>query len=155
MFTIISSSLDRQAKALLLLHSLMKEEFGLLQENKIEEIATIEFSIHELLRQIATEKEHIIHNLGGGKVLDYAQMLQEEEKVSLQTLYRAVDIAEQKCARQATLNTEVSLALLKQSDQLVKELTQAVTPKFQTSYGKKGTYNKAAKADAVLISGRL
>ncbi len=155
MFTKISSSLVRQEKALILLKTLMKEEFELLLENKVDEISPIEFSIHELLRQIANEKEDTIKNLGGGKVLDFAQMLPDDQRVTLEKNYRAVDLAEQQCAKQATLNSEVSLALLRQSDQLVKELTQAVTPKVQASYGNKGTYNKAVKSDAVLISGRL
>ncbi len=155
MFTKISGSLNRQAKALESLLALMKEEFSLLVSNKVDEVTTIEFSIHELIRQLADEKENIIASLGGGRIMDFAQMRPEEERAELQRLYKAVDDGEQACARQATLNSEVSLALLKQSEVLLKDLTTSITPKEPKGYGRKGAYTNAKRPDAMLISGRL
>ncbi len=155
MYARICGSLDRQAKALELLRSLMKEEFSLLVSDKVDEITGLEFSIHELLRQLADEKEAIMAALGGGKVLDYAQMLQEEQRLVLQDLYKQVDRNEQLCARQAHMNSEISLALLKQGEYLINELTKAVTPVAPQPYGRKGQMYKPTRADAMLISGRL
>ncbi len=155
MYDNIYGSLSRQLKALELLKSLMEEEYSLLITNQVDKITSVEFSIHELLRQLADEKEKVISSLGGGRVMNYAQMLPEEQKVALEKLYNAVDVAEQQCARRASRNTEISLALLKQGEVLLKELTKAVTPKTPQGYGKKGAYTTASRPEAVLISGRL
>ncbi len=155
MFTKISGSLSRQIKALELLKSLMQEEFSCLIANEVDKITGIEFSIHGLLRQIADEKEQVIASLGGGKVLDFAQMLPEDQRKEIEELYKTVDKREQECARQATVNTEISLALVKQGEYLIKEMTKIVSPKKQVTYGKKGAYTNNTRPDAVLISGRL
>ncbi len=155
MFLRISGSLDRQAKAFILLKELMEEEFDLLISNKVDEVTKIEFSIHELLRQIADEKEATIKLLGGGKILDYVQMRPEEEGQELQRLYKIMDEREQLCVRQGHLNTEVSLALLRQGEMLLKELTTAVTPRGPSAYGRKGGQQRNSRPEAMLISGRL
>ncbi len=155
MFTKISGSLSRQIKALELLKSLMEEEFSLLISNQVDKITSLELSIHGLLRQIADEKEQVIANLGGGKVLDFAQMLPKDQQSEIQELYKTVDKREQACARQASFNAEISVALVRQGEQLIKELTKVVSPKKQPTYGKKGAYVNNTRPDAVLISGRL
>ena len=69
MYSLIYGNLDRQAKALTLLGELLDEEFSLLLKHETEAVMGLEFSIHELLRQLAVEKETVIRRLGGGKVL--------------------------------------------------------------------------------------
>ncbi len=155
MFQQIGGSLYRQARALELLKSLMQEEFSFLTSNNIDKITEIEFSIHALLRQIADEKEFVIKSLGGGKVMDFAQMLPEDQQVQLQNLFKDVDRAEQACAKQASFNAEVSLAMIDQGERLMKELTRLATPKKPQVYGKKGAYQQNVRPDAMLISGRL
>ena len=66
MFANIQDTLNRQDKALDLMKELLQEEFSLLMKRDTDAVMTIEFSIHELLRQLATEKESIIQALGGG-----------------------------------------------------------------------------------------
>ena len=80
MFATIQDTLSRQDKALDLMKELLEEEFSLLTKRDTDAIMTIEFSIHELLRQLATEKESIIKALGGGRLKDYAQMLPADKK---------------------------------------------------------------------------
>ena len=58
MYDIILGNLDRQARALKLLSSLLEEEFSLLVSRDTNAIMAQEFSIHELLRQLAVEKEN-------------------------------------------------------------------------------------------------
>ncbi len=155
MFTRISGSLSRQVKALELLKVLLEEEFSLLRENKTDEITDIEFSIHKLLSQLSDEKEALIASLGGGKVLDFAQMRNDEEKEIIINLYNEVDANEQACSRQSSMNADISLSLLKQNEELLKGLTDAITPKEQATYGKKGGYQNYVRPDAILLSGRL
>lgn len=79
MYDIILGNLDRQARALKLLSSLLEEEFSLLVSRDTNAIMAQEFSIHELLRQLAVEKENTVRRLGGGKVRDYADLLEQSD----------------------------------------------------------------------------
>ena len=65
MYDVILGNLDRQARALKLLSSLLEEEFSLLVKRDTDAIMAQEFSIHELLRQLAGEKESTLRRLGG------------------------------------------------------------------------------------------
>ncbi len=155
MFDKISGSLSRQVKALELLKVLLEEEFSLLRENKMQDVADLELSIHKLLSQLADEKESVIASLGGGKVKDFAQMRPDNEKEILLNLYNEVDKNEQLCVRHSKMNADLSLSLLEQNEQLLKGLTEAITPKQEKTYGHKGAYHKTARPDAILLSGRL
>ena len=87
MFANIQDTLNRQDKALDLMKELLQEEFSLLMKRDTDAVMTIEFSIHELLRQLATEKESIIQALGGGRLKDYAQMLPEDKREIILSLW--------------------------------------------------------------------
>ena len=71
----------------------------------------------------------------------------------LETL-RHIDVSEQAAARQASRNTNLSLALLDQSSRALQALTkQAMPPKAET-YGRRGGM-RTLHPQAALISGRL
>lgn len=142
MFANIQNTLNRQDKALDLMKDLLQEEFSLLMKRDTDAIMTIEFSIHELLRQLATEKESIIKALGGGRLKDYAQMLPEDKKEIIISLWLSIDKKEQACARQASLNTRLSLGLLDQSKDLLNYLHERIVPPQRTAYSRRGTYAK-------------
>ena len=55
MYQIISESLTRQERALALLHDLLEEEYQTLLKRDANAIASLEFSIQELIRQLAGE----------------------------------------------------------------------------------------------------
>jgi uncharacterized protein YbjQ (UPF0145 family) len=154
MYDIIYSSLNRQAKGLELLLALMHEEYDLLLKRNTEEIMVLEMSIHELLRQLAAEKTMVMRMLGGGKLLDYAQMLPEEQGLALRALWHEADELEQQCSRQATINVEFSLALLDQSQASLMFLHKRLMPENHNTYGRSGTYTNA-RPDAAILSGRL
>ena len=154
MFTLIHGNLDRQAKALSLLTDLLDEEFSLLLNRDTESVMSLEFSIHELLRQITIEKEEVIRRLGGGRVLDYAEMLPEEEGDILRALWQTIDDSEQTCARKASRNTELSLGLMDQSTELLDYLHKRILPPQSQTYGRSGRYTQN-HPEASLISGRL
>ena len=154
MYDIIYRNLDRQTRGLALLYDLMREEYQLLLNRDAEEIMTLELSIHELLRQLAVEKQEVRTLLGGGKLMDYAAMLEDAEADALREMYQVADSYEQACARQATMNTEISLALLDLSKETMEFLYSRLAPPVQNTYGRKGGYVES-RPEASLISGRL
>ncbi len=155
MFERICGNLDRESKALFLLSHLLEEEFSYLARQDTAAVMEVEFSIHELLRQIAREKEDLIHQLGGGRVLDYAAMLPEEDANLIQALYYNIDDSEQECARKATQNTELALGLMDQSTDMLNFIHKRLVPQNTDTYSKKGAYTATPRPDASLISGML
>ena len=155
MFKYILSGLQRQHKAMELLQSLLLEEFDLLVARDTEAIAVLEFSIHELLRQIASEKAQVIQMLNGQKVRVYADSLAEDARDAVLALLETLDGFEQRCAHQATQNVELSFSLLDQSRALLNTLHAQIAPKTCSTYGKRGAMSIIRRPDAVLLAGRL
>ena len=151
----IFSGLQRQHKALALLQNLLLEEFDLLVARDTEAVAHLEFSIHELLRQIASEKTQVIRLLDGQRAGDYARALPEDARDAALELLRTLDELEQRCARQAALNAELSLGLLDQSRALLTALHARISPKTGDTYGKRGAMSSIRRPDAALLTGRL
>lgn len=155
MFTIISQSLHRQSKALALLFELLQEEYFSIMERRTESVVALEFSLQELIRQIAVEKSCVIRALDGRRVLKFAESLPEEQADELRNIFAEVDRGEQRAARQASRNAQLSLALLDQSTRNLRHLTSQVTPPDAEIYGAQGTLRYKAHPDAAIISGRL
>ncbi len=154
MYAQIVENLTRQAKGLELLERLQMEEFDLLAALKSEEVSALEFSIHELLRQLAVERDDLKQSMQGTKLMEYAGMLPEDQGERVRRLFKIIDMAEQRCARQAEKNTSLSLALLDQSHDLMSTLYRSIQPKNQVVYGSKGAYTNHRPAAAIL-NGRL
>lgn len=155
MYSQIIGNITRQAKALELLERLQMEEFELLMARNIEEVGALEFSIHELLRQIAVEREDLRAAMQGVKLAEYAGMLaDEDDKKAIMHILGIIDVAEQRCARQAEKNTALSLALLDQSHDLMTHLHEQIVPKSELVYGAKGGYS-TPRPPASILSGRL
>lgn len=154
MFDLIKGNLNRQFKGLELLQSLLLEEFELLCQRDTDSITSLEFSIHELLRQISEERIDLKRTMQQTTLLEYSSMLPEEEGMEIKRLYYLIDSLEQHCAKQAAQNTEVSLALLDQSQSLLSFLHEQITPKQRGIYSAKGRYREE-RPSAALISGRL
>ena len=150
----IHGNLVRQRKAVELLCELLEEEFTLLRENKTEEVVALEFSIHELLRQIAAERMAVKEVMQSTRLVEYAGMLEPEQAEEIKALVKGIDDAEQASARQASHNTRLSLALLDQSQELLDFLQEQVKPRKEFVYGSKGVYC-SHRPDAALYSGRL
>jgi hypothetical protein len=152
----IFSGLQRQHKAMELLLNLLLEEFELLVARDTEAVTQLEFSIHELLRQIASEKVQVIRLLNGQKAHDYAQkILAEDARDAVLELLETLDGFEQRCARQAAQNAELSLALLDQSRALLNTLHAHISPKTGDTYGKGGAMSSIRRPEAALLTGRL
>lgn len=154
MYDIICGNLDRQVNGLALLRQLLDEEFSLLMNRQTDAVMSLEFSIHELVRQLANEKVSIQHRLGGGKVRDYAAMLEEDQQQTLCALWQKIDELEQYCSQQASLNAELSLAFLDQSKAMLSFLHEQVKPHDSNIYTRTGGYMHT-RPEATFITGRM
>lgn len=155
MYSRIHESLFRQDKALGLLRDLLEEEYGILLGRDTKKVASLEFSIQELIRQLAVEKAFVIRSLAGMRVLEFAQSLPDDQKDEILRLFQDVDAGEQAVSRQASRNAQLSLALLDQSTNTLKALTSQVAPPQAGVYGRTGDLRHEMHPQAALISGRL
>lgn len=153
MHDLITHNLTRQFKGLELLSSLLEEEFQLLFNRDTDAVTALEFSIHELLRQIAVERMDLKNTMQGTRLLEYATLLPEEDGETVRRLYHLIDALEQRCSRQATHNTELSLALLDQSQDLLVFLHNQIQPKQPHCYGQHGRLREY-RAQAAIFTGR-
>ena len=151
----IFSGLQRQHKAMELLLSLLLEEFDLLIARDTEAVVQQEFSIHELLRQIALEKMLVIRLLNGQRACDYDLSLAEDARDAVLQILETLDDLEQHCAKQASQNADLSLSLLDQSRALLTTLHAQIVPKNIDTYGKCGTMSSVRRPEAALLLGRL
>lgn len=154
MFAQIHGNLTRQFRGLELLQRLLEEEFEFLKARDTDAVTAVEFSIHELLRQVADERVALKQSLEGATLLNYAGMLPEEDGEAVKKLYHLIDALEQQCARQASHNTELSLALMDQSQALLSFLHGQLAPRRSNTYGARGRMCES-RPDAALLSGRL
>lgn len=141
----IHANLDRQNKALALLFTLLEEEFSLLRNREAPEVSRIEFSIQELLRQIAVERSSLREMVGAMKpgakrLAALLPGLPAEEAAALSASLRRIDRAEQVCAVQAEKNTIMAQALAEQSRSLLNYLHQEIQPKSADTYSGRGRY---------------
>lgn len=155
MYQRIQESLNRQDKALSLLKDLLEEEYSILLGRDTNAIASLEFSIQELIRQIAVEKALVIRSLNGKRVMEFSQTLPEEQGRALEALFQSIDDSEQAVSRQASRNAQLSLALLDQSTHTLQALTSQVVPPLSGVYGRTGDMRHQKHPQAALISGRL
>lgn len=154
MYDLIKNNLTRQFKGLELLSSLLEEEFQLLFNRDTDAVTSLEFSIHELLRQIAVERVDLKNTMQGTRLLEYATLLPEEDGENVRRLYHLIDSLEQRCSRQATHNTELSLALLDQSQDLLVFLHNQIQPRQAHCYGQHGRLREH-RSQAAIFTGRF
>lgn len=153
MHDLVHSNLTRQFKGLELLSSLLEEEFQLLFNRDTDAVTALEFSIHELLRQIAVERMDLKSMMQETRLLEYATLLPEEDGKEVRRLYHLIDALEQRCSRQATHNTELSLALLDQSQSLLTFLHSQIQPRQTQCYGSGGKL-RDQRPQAAIFTGR-
>jgi flagellar biosynthesis/type III secretory pathway chaperone len=154
MFAQIQGNLTRQFKALELLYSLLEEELELLCKRDTDAVSSLEFSIHELLRQLAVERVELKNSMQGTSLLEYSSLLPDEEAQDVRKLFYLIDSLEQHCSRQATQNAELSLALLDQSQSLLAFLYEQISQQPEQLYSSAGRFRQDRPL-AALYSGRF
>ena len=155
----VTDSLNRQHKALLLLKTLLEEEFSRLTDLEPQTVSSIELSVQELLRQLGRERM-LVRGLvgdiqpGAQRVRELADVVDEDRMARMQDLLAEMDDMEQACARQAAKNQALVLGLYDQSTGLLQVLHDAVQPKSKAAYAKTGRFAQV-RPEASLIRGRL
>ena len=154
----ILSNLRRQHGAVRLLTALLSEEFSHLSERDPGAVASVEFSIQELLRQIAMERRSL-QNLyaamdpAAKRLADVVDRFDPAAREEAQSLYAAIDATEQRSAKQAASNYSMALGLYDMTKSSLDNLQKLLVPK-KAVYGSRGRIGKAASAPG-LISGRF
>ncbi len=141
-----------------LLAELQKEEFTHLKVLDPAQVAGVEFSIHELMRQIARERtglRRIYATLApkATRLRDVLHLFSPQERERALALVAAIDRLEQACARRADQNYRLALGLYNQSRSSIEFIQNQIVPK-KTVYSAAGRFAKAAMEPAIL-SGRL
>jgi len=154
----ILSNLRRQLGAVTLLEQLLAEEFSHLSERSPGEVASVEFSIQELLRQLAGERREL-HGLyaamdpSARRLSDVIGGFDPASREQAQSLYTAIDRTEQRGAKQASRNYAMALGLYDLTKSSLDNLQRMLIPK-KAVYGSRGRIASAAPAPG-LVSGRL
>jgi len=154
----ILSNLRRQLGAVTLLESLLAEEFSHLSTRQPASVASVEFSIQELLRQITAER-HSLHGLYAAldpkakRLADLDGLLDDETREAARGLCEAIDKTEQRAAKQASRNYAMALGLYDVTKSSLDNLQKLMTPK-KGVYGARGRMASATPPPG-MISGRL
>lgn len=154
---IVLSSLIRQAKGTQLLNFLLQEEYSLLKSGKPQQVAGLEMTIQELIRQLVREREALqrrLAEMGLHKLAAYLETVDDADRELLMSWHRKVLDTEQTSAKQASINADLAMALWTQSGKILSYLHKQVTPKEQNTYSAKGTWLQRPTT-AALVYGRL
>ncbi len=155
----VRGNLFRQQRALELLCMLLEEEFSHLREGRPQSVVQVEFSIQELMRQLADERLDLRRaltslNPNAQRVRQILSGLGAEDAAGLEALLAEMDRLEQAAARQAAKNHHLVMALAEQSRSLLEFMHRQIQPKTENGYSAKGRM-AAAPAQPAMVSGRL
>lgn len=150
----IIENLSRQVKAADLLRMLLEEEFAHLKGLSPQQVAGVEFSIQELLRQLAAERMSIrtaYRTLSpeAKRLTDVLPHFPKEERETALALFKTLDRLEQKCAKQAENNYKMALGLYDQNRSYLDFIQKKITPK-KNVYSANGRFGAAASNPAFL-----
>jgi len=153
----LHENLVRISGSLNLLHDLLTEEYRLLTEHEPKQVARLELSIQELLRQVTSEKELTVSLVAaahpGGRLAGLLESLDPQTAAPLKDLTGRIEEGEKTCKFQAGLNSTLAMGLWDQSSGLLKFLHDQVRPKNQDTYSGKARFENPTRGPA-LISGR-
>jgi ABC-type transporter Mla subunit MlaD len=151
-------NVGRQEKGLGVLLGLLEEEFSLLTGRDPKAVTGCEFSIQELLRQLAAERVALRRQIkaaepGARSLADLLETLGAAGAPLAGTLER-VDTLEQRCAVQAEKNAHLALALAEQSRNMLDFLHRQIQPKGNATYSQRGRVAASGHPEAALFRGR-
>lgn len=160
MLQLIQANLSRQVRALELLSSLLEEEFAALMERRPQDVSVLELAVHDLMRQLVTERLQLRRFIGAGfpgleRLRDVLAKIPAEAAAKISADLADLDRTEQLCAMQADKNRQLALGLFDQSMQLLTHLHKAIQPNRSDVYGKRGRFTKPPQGQASFFSGRL
>lgn len=155
----IRENITRQQKGLIVLHTLLEEEFTHLTGHDPKAVTGSEFAIQELLRQLAAERL-FLKNMVTAAVPEASSMseliatLDPEQAAEFNEIMEIVDGLEQRCAIQADKNAQLAFALAGQSQKLLEYMHNKIKPKATNTYARNGRMPGGTKPEAALFRGR-
>jgi len=158
MITRILSNLRRQERAVALLEMLQKEEFSHLSARDPGAVASIEFSIQELLRQLAVERTSL-HQVyaamdpAAKRLVDVVDRFDADSARAARELCAHIEAAEKRCAMQASRNYAMALGLYDVAKGSMDNLQRLLIPQ-KGLYGSSGRMSTGHPGPGV-ISGRF
>jgi len=155
----IRGNLRRQEKGLEVLSSLLTEEFSQLTGRDPQAVTKTEFSIHELIRQLAAERLELrtfVQEMApsGEKLADVLDGFDPDETEDVREVIALVDVKEQAVAVQAEKNARMAYALAVQGRNMLDFIQKKIIPENKDTYSSSGRFRKPGTQGA-LLSGRL
>jgi flagellar biosynthesis/type III secretory pathway chaperone len=159
MYPYLQQSLHRQNQALVLLSHLLDEEFQHLGKGDPQSVARVEFSIQELLRQLAVERQELKERIQAldpslPAMRDLPLLVDESEQDAVKNVLREIDRMEQHCGRKAAQNAAIAQGLIDQNQALLDFLTNEMKPKTGNTYSQYGKWHHTQGTGA-LLRGRM
>lgn len=154
----ILDSLARQERALTLLATLLTEEFSLLTRRDASNVTSLEFSIQELLRQLAGERSDLqrlyaARQPAAKRLADVLDGFAPAEQVRARALLAAMARSEKQCATLSSRNYQMALGLYDVTKSCLGHLQSRLVPK-KAVYGAHGRIGTATPAPG-RINGRF
>lgn len=158
MITRILDSLGRQERALRLLADLLAEEFSLLSQRDATGVTSLEFSIQELLRQLAVERGALqplygALRPGAKRLAEVVEGFDAASRARADALLVVIERAEKRCTTLSTRNYEMALGLYDTTRNCLGHLQSKLVPK-KAVYGSRGRLGSATPAPG-RINGRF
>ncbi|SDB44904.1 FlgN protein [Desulfonatronum thiosulfatophilum] len=155
----VLQNLHRQKQAIFLLSHLLDEEFQHLGKGDPQSVATVEFSIQELLRQIAVERQELKRHVMDldpslPAIRDLPLLMEESCRDEGRDLLREIDHQEQICGRKAAQNAVTAQGLMDQNQALLDYLASQIIPKDAHTYSRHGKWHHS-EGTGTLLHGRL
>lgn len=159
MYQDIHANIYRQKQALSLLIELQGEEFSYLTSGEPQAVTGCEFSIQELLRQIAAERIALKALIecacpGAENMHGYMATLPAKEKTQAAQIMKQILDLEQECSVQAEKNAHLAFALAKQHHDMLDYMHKKIQPQKTVVYGANARYTQTATQGSV-VHGRL
>lgn len=154
----IEAELLRQNQALMVLFTLLEEEFSALAGNAASDVASLEFSIQELIRQLMDEKDAvkaILDQNSFSSLEQYIDSLDKGEAGIIREILKDLEALEEQCSIQAMKNNAMASALAEQTAGLVKFMYDQVTPREENVYGAGGRWHDNGSKSTGLLRGTL
>ncbi|XPV75216.1 MAG: flagellar export chaperone FlgN [Desulfovibrio sp.] len=160
MINIIKANITRQEKGLLLMKMLLMEEFSRLEDRNPEGVTRIEFSLQELIRQLAAERASLRRLVpridpAAERLRDLYPILDEETVAYFKASLKSLDKMEQQCAVQAAKNQTMVRGLYETTTSMLDFLHNEIKPKPQNAYGANGKFIQKSENQPRLVRGRL
>ncbi len=154
----IETGLLRQKQAMMVLLTLLEEEFSALAGNAAGDVASLEFSIQELIRQLMDEKgavKSMLEQNSFSSLEGYIDSLKKGEARVIREILKDLEGLEEQCSFQAMKNNAMASALADQTAGLVKFLYHQVTPREENVYGAGGRWYDNGSKSTGLLRGTL